>query len=155
VGQDRTSWKWHAIRGWELNGNMTATSGSTFTATVSGDPSGTGIVGGARAQATGLPVDSGSGYFNQLAFAIPSAGTYGNAGRNTIPGIPNFSLNASLLRTFRVKERHQITITIQSTNPLNKVNVTGIGTVIGSVNEGLPSSAAGMRTLTVGTRITF
>jgi hypothetical protein len=155
VGADRTSWKWHALRGWQLNGNMTATSGSTFTATVSGDPSGTGIVGGARAQATELPVETGTGYFNPLAFAVPASGTYGNAGRNTIPGIPNVSLNASLLRTFRVKERHQITFTIQSTNPLNKVNVTGIGTVIGAVNEGLPTSAAGMRTLTVGTRITF
>jgi hypothetical protein len=155
VGPNRDSWKWHAIRGWTLNGNLSANSGSTFTATIATDQSGTGISGSPRAQATGLPVTSSTGYFNPAAFAIPAAGTYGDAGRNTIPGIPNFSLNASVFRTFRFRERHQITFTVSSSNPLNHVNVTGIGTVIGSINEGLPTAAGGMRTITAQTRITF
>ena len=54
--------------------------------------------------------------------------------RNTIPGIPNFNINASINRTFRFKERHQFTFSVTSSNPLNHVNVTGIGTVIGSIN---------------------
>ncbi|HVW83822.1 MAG TPA: hypothetical protein VHB50_04050, partial [Bryobacteraceae bacterium] len=70
-------------------------------------------------------------------------------------GIANFSLNASLFRTFRFRERHQLTFRIASTNPLNHVNVTSIGTLIGSINEGLPVGAAGMRTLTADLRITF
>jgi hypothetical protein len=155
VGPERTSWRWHALRGWTLNGNLTATSGSTFTATVQTDYSGTGIVGSPRPEATGLPVNSGTGYFNTAAFTLPAAGTYGNAGRNTIPGIPNFSLNASVFRTWRVKERHQITFTVASTNPLNHVNVTGIGTVVDTPTYGLPQTAGGMRTLTATTRITF
>jgi hypothetical protein len=155
VGPERTSWRWHALRGWTLNGNLTATSGSTFTATVQTDYSGTGIVGSPRPEATGLSVNSGTGYFNTAAFTLPAAGTYGNAGRNTIPGIPNFSLNASVFRTWRVKERHQITFTVASTNPLNHVNVTGIGTVVDTPTYGLPQTAGGMRTLTATTRITF
>jgi hypothetical protein len=155
VGNDRTSWRWNIVRGWQMNGNLTATSGSTFTATVSGDPSGTGIPGQARAQATGLPVTNGSGYFNPAAFVIPATGTYGDAGRNTIPGIPNFTMNASVTRTFRFQERHRLTLSINSSNPLNHVNVTGIGTVIGSLTEGLPQSAGGMRTLTIQTRFNF
>jgi hypothetical protein len=155
VGADRTSWRWDALRGWQLNGNLRATSGSTFTATVAGDPSGTGIPGQARAEATGLPVSIGSGYFNPLAFAVPATGTYGDAGRNTIPGIPNFTMNASITRTFRFQERHRLTLSVTSSNPLNHVNVTGIGTVIGSLTEGLPQSAGGMRTLSVQTRFNF
>jgi hypothetical protein len=155
VGPDRTSWKWDALRGWQLNGNITATSGSSYTATVSGDPSGTGIPGQARAEATGLPVTNGSGYFNPAAFAVPANGTYGDAGRNTIPGIPTFTMNASINRTFRFQERHRLTLSVTSSNPLNHVNVTAIGTVIGSVNEGLPTGASGMRTLTVQTRFVF
>ena len=155
VGNDRTSWRWDILRGWQLNGNMTATSGSTFTATVSGDPSGTGIPGQARAEATGLPVTNGMGYFNPAAFAVPATGTYGDAGRNTIPGIPNFTMNASLTRTFRFQERHRVTFSISSSNPLNHVNVTGIGTVIGSLTEGLPQNAGSMRTLTIQTRFQF
>ena len=72
VGPDRTSWRWSILRGWQLNGNITATSGSSFTATVAGDPSGTGIPGQARAEATGLPVTNGSGYFNPPPSWSPS-----------------------------------------------------------------------------------
>jgi hypothetical protein len=155
VGSDRTSWRWHAIRGWTLNGQFSANSGSTFTATVAGDPSGTGITGGARAQATGLPVNSGTGYFNPAAYSIPLAGTYGNAGRNTIPGIPNFNMNASVFRSFRIKDRHTMTFTINSTNPINHVNVTGFGTVIGSINAGVPTTAGAMRSINAQVRFNF
>lgn len=153
VGADRTSWRWHAIRGWTLNSNLSVVSGAPFTATVAGDPSGTGIIG-ARAQATGLPV-SGGDYFNLAAFAVPASGTYGDAGRNTIPGITNFSMNASVFRSFRFKERHTMTFTINATNPINKVNVTGFGTVIGSINAGLPTGAAGMRSVTAQLRFNY
>jgi len=155
VGNDRTSWRWDILRGWQLNGNLTASSGSTFTATVSGDPSGTGIPGQARAEATGLPVTNGMGYFNPAAFAVPATGTYGDAGRDTIPGIPNFTMNASITRTFRFQERHRLTLSINSSNPLNHVNVQTIGTVIGSQTEGLPQTAGSMRTLTIQTRFNF
>jgi hypothetical protein len=155
VGPDRTSWRWSILRGWQLNSNITATSGSSFTATVAGDPSGTGIPGQARAEATGLPVTNGSGYFNPAAFIVPVTGTFGDAGRNTIPGIPQFNMNASFTRTFRFKERHQLNFAVNSSNPLNHVNVSGIGTVIGSSTEGLPLNAGAMRTLTLQTRFTF
>lgn len=155
VPNTRNGLGWAALRGWQLNGSLTATSGSTFTATVSGDPSGTGIPGQARAQATGLAVTNGVGYFNPAAFAVPATGTYGNAGRNTIPGIPSFTMNMSINRTFRYKERHQLTFSVTSNNPLNRVNVTGIGTVIGSSTEGLANAAGGMRNITMQTRLTF
>ncbi len=158
VGPERTSWRWHALRGWTLNGSLTATSGMPFTPTVATDYSGTGIVGSPRAEATGLPVTTGTGYFNPAAFTAPAFGTYGDAGRNTIPGIPSFSMNASLFRTWRVRERHQVTFTVTSSNPLNHVNVTGpnaIGTVVDTQTYGLPQAAGSMRTLTATTRITF
>ena len=78
------------LRGWTVGGVLTATSGTPFTAVVNGDPSGTGYTGNARAQATGLPVTAGSGFFNTAAFTIPATGTFGNAGRDTIPGIAEF-----------------------------------------------------------------
>ena len=157
VGADRTSWKWHAIRGWTLNSRLSVNSGTPRTATVAGDPSGTGISGGARAQATGSPVAGGINdyYFNLAAFTIPTAGTYGSAGRNTIPGITNFSMNAGIFRAFRIKDRHTLTLTINATNPLNKVNVTGFGTTIGSINAGLPTQAGAMRSLTASTRFNW
>ena len=44
---------------------------------------------------------------------------------------------------------------VTSSNPLNHVNVTGFGTVIGSITAGLPVAAGSMRTLQVQTRSTF
>jgi hypothetical protein len=100
-------------------------------------------------------VTNGSGYFNPAAFIVPLTGTFGDAGRNTIPGIPQFTMNASFSRTFRFKERHQLNFAVTSSNPLNHVNVASIGTVIGSSTEGLPLTAGSMRTLTLQTRFTF
>jgi hypothetical protein len=155
VGNDRTGLKWTLIRGWSIGGGLTATSGTPFTAVVAGDPSGTGIVGSARAQSTGASVENGTGYFNPLAFVVPASGTYGDAGRNTIPGIPNFSLTASLFRNFRIDDKRRLNFRIDSTNPLNHVNITGIGTTIGSVNAGLPVTAGAMRNLSVTLRLSF
>ena len=89
---------------WSATANMTLQTGTPLTATVLGtsaDPSGTGAIGSERADATGLPINSGSGPFNLLAFAVPLAGQYGNAGRNTIPGPGMISLNATFGRTIQ------------------------------------------------------
>ncbi len=91
------------LKDWTLNGGITVQSGTPFTALVLGnrsDAGGTGVVGSARADATGLPVTAGSGFFNTLAFAVPAAGAFGDAARNTIPGPGSFALNASLGRSF-------------------------------------------------------
>src|ERR1035441_9478540 len=71
---------------------------------------GTGITGSLRANATGLPVNAAAPGqpFNYLAFALPAPGQWGNAGRDTITGPTQFSLNGSLGRTFRVTERKSI-----------------------------------------------
>jgi len=153
------------LRGWTMGGTLNVTSGTPFTATVTGDPSGTGFTGNSRAQATGLPVTGGTGYFNTTAFTIPAIGTFGDAGRNTIPGISNFSLNLSLFRTFRLDDRRRLQFRIDSTNPLNHVSITQINTTVGSVtatglvvpnvNYGIPAGASPMRTLTATVRLNF
>ena len=59
------------LRGWTIGGVLNATSGTPFTATVNGDTSGTGYTGNARAEATGLPVTTGSGFFNPRRSRFP------------------------------------------------------------------------------------
>jgi hypothetical protein len=144
---------------WTLSGGITATSGTPFTARVLGNQSnigGTGIVGAGRAEATGLPVENGAGFFNVLAFTLPPAGALGNAGRNTIPGIGQWSWNSAFGRSFRFGEtRRALEFRIQATNLLNHVNFTSIGTVVNSVTYGIPLTAGQMRQFDANIRFRF
>lgn len=146
------------LRNWTLSGSINLSDGRPLTATVLGNRalSGTGISGSTRADATGLPIDSGSGYFNLAAFAVPAAGRLGNAGRNTIPGPGTFGMNMSFGRAFRIKEtRRSIDFRVAANNPLNYVNISRFGTTVNSSTYGLATAAGAMRTVTANLRFRF
>jgi hypothetical protein len=129
--------------------------GLPLTPTVGGVRStttGTGITGSLRADATGSPVNPAA---LDLAFTIPVAGQWGNAGRDTITGPTQFSLNGSLGRTFRVTERKSIDLRFDATNALNHVTFAGFNTTIGSNNLGLLSNPSNMRSMTATLRFRF
>ena len=143
-------WLQNTLKDWQLTGTTQVQSGRPLTATVLGNASnvgGAGVVGTVRADATGLPIDAGAGYFNPAAFAVPVAGLFGNAGRGTIPGPGIFSMNLQLARTVRLTERKNIEFNVSATNLLNHVNISGFGTVVNSLNYGLATGAGGMRTI--------
>lgn len=152
-------WKTTALAGWTLSGNLAVSSGNPLTAYVSGALANTGGLAGAgniRAQATGLPVENGSGFFNTAAFTLPPAGQFGNAGRDTIPGPYQIALNSSLNRAFRFGEsRRQLQLRISANNALNHVVVTGFGTTVNSSSYGLATSAQGTRNVTLLLRFNF
>ena len=147
-----------ALKDWTLSPAITLQSGTPLTARVLGtrsDVAGTGVIGSGRADATGLPIDSGSGFFNTAAFTATLAGPYGSAGRNTITGPGTFTTNLSLQRTLTLRERLRLNIRMDANNATNHVNITGLGTVVNSLNYGVASSAGGMRNLSVTLRFNF
>ncbi len=153
-------WKMHALTGWALLGSFSMTSGAPMTARVAGNLSNTGGVGAfgtGRAQATGQAIDAGDHpYFNLLAFTTPAAGQYGNAGRNTIPGLFRTTANMSLNRSFRFKEsRRQLQLRLSAANALNHVTITNIGTTVNSSTYGLPTGASSTRVVSLTLRFNF
>jgi hypothetical protein len=91
-----------------------------------------------------------------LAFTTPPPGQFGNAGRDTIPGPFQTSLNASLNRAFRFGEsRRQLQLRLSATNALNHVVITNFGTTVGSLTYGLPTAASATRTVTLMLRFGF
>jgi trimeric autotransporter adhesin len=153
-------WKGALIKDWTLINNISLGSGLPLTPTVGGvraTTTGTGITGNVRADATGLPVsDAPAGEpFNYAAFAIPAAGQWGTAGRDTIIGPAQFSFNASLGRIFRLGERRNLDIRFDSTNALNHVVFRGFNTTIGSNSVGLYTTPGAMRSLTANVRFRF
>jgi len=145
-------------REWILQGAFAYNSGRWLTARVLGnvaDAGGSGSVGNARADATGLPVTSSQGFFNPAAFSVPAAGEFGTAGRNTIPMPGALTLNASLGRTFRFHDRYRAEFRVDGTNITNSVNINGFGTTVNASNYGVATLAAAMRTFSFRVRFLF
>src|SRR5262249_6822268 len=117
---------------------------------------GTGVVG-IRPTLTGIstaPVSSGT-YANPAAFITPAAGDWGDAGRNSLRGPAQFSLDMSVSRTFRFGNRLNAEWRIAATNVLNRVTFAGVGDVVGSPQFGLATTANPMRTLQLTVRLRF
>jgi len=145
-----------ALKDWSLSGSVTAQTGAPQTATVSGNLDGTGSSAALRANATGEPVNAGSGYFNLAAFSVPAAATFGDAGRDTIIGPGSVVLNLSLSRSINLKsERRRLEFRVDTTNFLNHVNPSGLITVVNSSQYGEITSAGAMRAVTATLRLRF
>jgi hypothetical protein len=86
---------------------------------------------------------------------VPATGTYGDAGRNTIPGPGLFNLNVAFARSFNLAERKRLEFRVETNNVLNHVNYTNLYTVVNATNYGLPSAASAMRTMQAVVRFRF
>ena len=145
------------FRNFTFSGQLTAGSGLPLTPVYLTSLSGTGVVGTVRADYTGQPVAaSQAGYYvNPAAFAIPAAGKWGSAGRNSVTGPPQFNLNLGMLRTFTLNSRWSADWRLDATNVLNRVTYSSVEMRIGSPQFGLANRANPMRKLQTSIRLRF
>jgi hypothetical protein len=131
---------------WTFTSQMRTGSGLPLTPVAFSVVSGSGVVG-VRPSLTGVPVSpTESGFYaNPLAFTPPAPGTWGNAGRNSIRGPKQFSLDATLARVFRLRGRLNLEFRIAATNVLNRVTYSSINTIISSPQFGQAIAANQMR----------
>ncbi len=152
-----SGWRGALLKEWTFATLITAGSGLPETPTLPVPVNGTGFSGSLRPDYTGAPLYSApSGLFlNPAAYVTPLPGQWGNAGRNTINGPAQFTLNASMGRTFRLNDRFNLDLRIDSANALNHVAFTSWNTTIGSSQFGLPLAANNMRSLQTTLRLRF
>lgn len=146
------------LKGWTVTGQLTTGSGLPVTPVYLTNVPGTGVVGTIRPDLTGAAVDAGAGsgfYANPAAFAMPAAGRWGTAGRNSIRGPAQFSLNAGVGRSFLLSDRLTLDWRLDATNVLNTVTYSNISTILGSPQFGLPIQANVMRKLQSTLRVRF
>jgi hypothetical protein len=154
-------WKTRAFAGWTYSGGFTFSSGTPHTALISGNlasTSGIAALEQLRAEATGTSIDApGLPYFSLAAFTTPASGTFGDAARDTIPGLPVISLNGALNRAWRFGDvgRRQLQLRLSANNMLNHVQITGFGTTVNSDNYGLATGASSTSTVTLLLRFNF
>ncbi len=116
-----------ALRGWQINSIVKLASGIPFTPLVDGDPDlDASTDNAARPNLIGDP-NSGAPHtaeqwYNLSAFAPPTIGTRGTAGRNVVQG-PNFkTVDLSLNKLFPLTERVNLQFRAEAFNILNRVN---------------------------------
>ncbi|HVO97032.1 MAG TPA: TonB-dependent receptor [Bryobacteraceae bacterium] len=151
-------WKGALFKEWTISTNITAGTGQPLTPTYAEAVQGTGVTGSIRPDYTGADVYNAPAgrYLNPAAYVAPASGQWGNAGRDSITGPSQFSMNASLARTFRVSDRMSLDLRIDSTNILNHVTFGSWVTVVNSPQFGAPPSAANpMRTMLTTLRLRF
>ena len=144
------------LREWTFTTQINYGTGTPLTPTVVVPVGRTGATG-IRADYTGAdPYAAPAGLFlNPSAYTAPAAGQWGNAGRNTLTGPGQFTMNASAARTFRWGDRLNADLRVDLTNALNHPVFPSWNTVITSAQFGLPNPAGQMRTVQTVLRVRF
>jgi hypothetical protein len=102
-----------------------------------------------------ISLSRGSQHLNPAAYSAPLPGLWGIAGRNSITGPSQFTLDTSLNRTFRPSARFFLDAKVAATNMLNHPVFTGWNTTVNSTQFGLPLAPNAMRSLETSLRLRF
>ena len=153
-----TGWKGHLLQDWSIMSQIQVRSSNPMTATLGGNQVSAGSVSQTlRADATGLrlrPPRGASSSTRRPSPCRPPA-TWGNAGRNTIPGPMLVSLNASAGRVFRLGERRSLELQLRANNALNTVVISRWNTQLNTNTFGQPTGVSAMRSVTTSLRFRF
>lgn len=141
-------WRGRALKEWTLQSNVSYGTGLPENPIYSAAIPGTGYANIIRPDLTGAPIySSGVAHLNAAAYAAPTAGQWGTAGRNSITGPNQFSLTSQVARTFRLHGRMWLDVTIDSTNTLNHPTITSWVNEVNSTQFGVPVGASAPRSL--------
>lgn len=154
-----SGWRGRAFKEWTVLAQVNAGSGLPETPVYLAPVPGTGVTGTIRPDRTSAPLYLASnGYFlNSTAYAVPTTGQWGNAGRNSIRGPATFTINMALARTLRVHGNYSVDLRLESDNVLNHPTFTGWNTIwtVNSPTFGLPTSVNAMRNVQLNGRFRF
>jgi hypothetical protein len=152
-----TGWPGRLLKEWTVLGQLKAGTGLPETPIYPEAVAGTGVIGPIRPALTGASIyaSRGGAHLNAAAYTAPLPGQWGTAARNSITGPNQFSLDASLARTFRPNGRFYLDARVDATNLLNHGVFTGWITTVNSTQFGLPVAANPMRSLETTLRLRF
>jgi hypothetical protein len=94
-------------------------------------------------------------WFNPAAFARQAAGTYGNAGRDSIIVPGSFNWDMAISREFRMKERWRIDVRADFFNILNHANWNSPGLSITSGTFGQITTFGSPRIIQLAMKLYF
>lgn len=152
-----SGWRGRALKEWTVLTQIVVGSGLPQTPIYLAAVPGAGFTGTIRPDLTGASIYGAPPglHLNAAAYAAPQPGQWGHAGRNSIEGPSQFTLNTSLARTFRPKGRLSLDARLDATNLLNHVVFTNWISTVNSTQFGLPAAANQMRSIETTLRLRF
>ena len=148
------------LGGWQISAIISISSGFPRNVTVGTDRSNTGG-GQDRPDATGEPVELPSSertvqrWFNTNAYVMQPAGTWGDVGRNTVTGPGITSVDASLIRNFRIGQ-NSFQFRLEAFNALNQPVWGDPTTVLTNPTYGqITTTRRPMREIQIGLKFVF
>ncbi len=146
------------LGGWQLNGIFTWQTGTPLTLTA--DPISCACPGNTVLASLNGPATFGAGttFLTPAGFSAPPAGQFSNLGRGAIRGPDTWNYNASLFKSFRVRDRFNLEFrgeaynlfnTVQYANPITNINSPAFGQVTNTLTGSFG------RQLNVGVRVLF
>ncbi len=164
-----SGWRGAAYKEWTVLTNISVASGMPLTPIDPVAVPGSAYTGIIRADYVGGAVHQRTpgtlSFLNAGAFRTPAANQWGNAPRDFITGPSQFTMSASMQRTFRLHGRFSMDARIDANNVLNHVTfpswnttvsqiATGSGTSANS-QFGTPNQANSMRQVTINLRLRY
>ena len=152
-----SGWRGRVLKEWTVLTTITRGTGLPETPIYPAAVSGTGYTGSIRPDLTGASIynSSANAHLNAAAYTAPLPGQWGTAGRDSITGPGQFSLDSSLQRIFRPHGRLSLDFHVDATNLLNHGVISSWNTTVGNAQFGLPVSANPMRSLRAAIRLRF
>ncbi len=156
-----SGWRGRFYKEWTVSAQTSFGTGLPETPIYLAAVNGTGFTGSIRPDR--LPADAYNGpsghFFNASAFAAPSPGQWGDAGRNSLRGPGTYTFNSSLARTFRLEKRLSLDVRVDAFNLLNHVVFASYGNFINpslvSPLFGVPTAANPMRSMQFTARLRY
>ncbi len=156
------------IGGWQTSGTLVVQSGQPFTVSMKTNNSFSqaqnsqwypNVIGNPHLSSKG-PYHGTNQWFNEAAFAVPTAGTFGNAGRNILNGPGLSQVNFSLGKTFAIWESVKFQLRADANNIFNHPSFNlptttgnqGSAQLVVNPNGTIATGTSTIRSLTVNGR---
>jgi hypothetical protein len=156
----------NALGFWDVSTNVSYQSGAPLTLCLSGDNAGIGtsvLTGGGnaceRVNVSGNPNSMSSRtvshWFNTAVASTPTAGTLGNAKRNSLTGPYYVQEDASLFKHFNLGAGRDMEFRAEGYNIWNHCSYTSTGTTLGTATFGSVTASTPGRVLQLGAKLKF
>lgn len=160
--RNHSGWLGKMLGGWQISGNVYASTGTPLNVTLGQDWNYDGISGDRPDQVGPIQYASGSkdermaAYFVRSSFAAPQThNTFGSLSRNALRGPGQWNSDAALSKNFRFTERKVFEVRAEAFDVLNHNNLSSPNTTMTSADFTKILSRSGNRTMQIGLRFAF